>query len=88
MPETVTVPPEAIAEGVRYTRRYPWPDGEATEREFVTGLPGAVSPLIRAAERERIRQLAIEVDAEFSSLMPDGECDEVKFAALLGEDGT
>jgi hypothetical protein len=53
-------------------------------RHTATTALTAGAPVIAAAERERIRKLAVEVDAEYTAQMPDGECDEAKFADLLG----
>jgi hypothetical protein len=62
---------------------FPEQDG-AHAKILGTVTAKAAAPFIVAAERDRIRQLAVEVGAVYASTMPDGETDEnVPFDTLL-----
>lgn len=54
--------------------------GPGAQDPLLAGLLAA-APLIEAAERERVRQLAVSVEAVYD---PDGEGAGVPFADLLG----
>jgi hypothetical protein len=55
----MTVPPEAVTAAVEALRRTGWPDVQITWPQIATQALEAAAPLIAAAERDRIRTLAI-----------------------------